>query len=86
MDIGSQLARGQDASNKLTLVYQKRLDIARERYAEALKAAYADDIEPMLGKGTLAVDWDDEIVKATLLTRGGRVVHPAFAPKGEGGA
>ena len=27
---------------------------------------------------TLAVNWDDELVKATLLTRGGAVVHPAF--------
>jgi NAD(P) transhydrogenase subunit alpha len=29
----------------------------------------------------LAVDWDDEIVKATALTRDGAVIHPAFAPK-----
>ena len=29
----------------------------------------------------LAVKWDDEIVKATALTRDGAVVHPAFAPK-----
>ena len=29
----------------------------------------------------LAVKWDDEIVKATVLTRDGAVVHPAFAPK-----
>ena len=27
---------------------------------------------------TLAVDWDDELVKAVLLTRGGQVVHPQF--------
>jgi NAD(P) transhydrogenase subunit alpha len=30
---------------------------------------------------TLAINWDDEIVKATVLTRGGEVVHPSFAPK-----
>jgi NAD(P) transhydrogenase subunit alpha len=30
---------------------------------------------------TLAVNWDDEIVKATALTRDGAVVHPSFAPK-----
>src|SRR5437870_6546217 len=30
---------------------------------------------------TLAVKWDDEIVKATMLTREGAVVHPSFAPK-----
>jgi NAD(P) transhydrogenase subunit alpha len=29
----------------------------------------------------LAVNWDDEIVKATALTRDGAVVHPNFAPK-----
>jgi len=29
----------------------------------------------------LAVNWDDEIVKATALTRDGAIVHPNFAPK-----
>ncbi|AMN40239.1 Re/Si-specific NAD(P)(+) transhydrogenase subunit alpha [Rhodoplanes sp. Z2-YC6860] len=29
----------------------------------------------------LAVNWDDEIVKATVLTRDGAVVHPNFKPK-----
>jgi len=33
-------------------------------------------------KKALAVDWDDELVKATNLTRDGAVVHPAFAEKG----
>jgi NAD(P) transhydrogenase subunit alpha len=37
----------------------------------------------MIDKSTkaLAVPWDDEIVKATMLTRDGAVVHPSFAPK-----
>ena len=26
----------------------------------------------------LAINWDDELVKATVLTRDGGVVHPAF--------
>ena len=30
-------------------------------------------------KGTLAIDWDDEIIKGTALTRNGSIVHPAFA-------
>jgi len=30
---------------------------------------------------TLAVNWDDEIVKATALTKDGAVVHPDFQPK-----
>src|SRR5216683_7019602 len=29
----------------------------------------------------VAVKWDDEIVKATVLTRDGAVIHPSFAPK-----
>jgi proton-translocating NAD(P)+ transhydrogenase subunit alpha len=29
----------------------------------------------------LAVNWDDDIVKATALTRDGAIVHPNFAPK-----
>ena len=29
----------------------------------------------------LAINWDDEIIKATVLTRDGAVVHPSFAPK-----
>ena len=29
----------------------------------------------------LAVNWEDEIVKATALTRDGADVHPNFAPK-----
>ncbi len=29
----------------------------------------------------LAVNWDDELVKATCLTRGGAIVHPNFLPK-----
>ena len=32
----------------------------------------------------LAVNWDDEIVKATALTRDGAVVHPNFQPKTRG--
>ena len=30
---------------------------------------------------TLSVNWDDEIVKATALTRDGAIVHPNFKPK-----
>ena len=38
-------------------------------------------IETLVDKQTrtLAVNWDDELVKATALTRDGAVVHPAFA-------
>ncbi len=30
---------------------------------------------------TLAINWDDDIVKATALTRDGAIVHPNFRPK-----
>lgn len=41
-------------------------------------------VETLIDKDNkaLAVDWDDELVKATNLTRDGAVVHPAFADNG----
>src|SRR5262249_23688018 len=40
-------------------------------------------LEVLIDKKTqaLAVNWDDEIVKATALTRDGAVIHPNFKPK-----
>src|SRR6516165_7069650 len=40
-------------------------------------------LEILIDKKTkaLAVNWDDDIVKATALTRDGAVVHPNFKPK-----
>jgi len=40
-------------------------------------------IETLFDKNTksLAVKWDDELVKATALTRDGAVIHPNFQPK-----
>jgi len=40
-------------------------------------------IETMVDKATksLAVKWDDELVKATALTKDGAVIHPNFQPK-----
>lgn len=40
-------------------------------------------IETLVDKstGALAVKWDDELVKATALTRDGIIVHPNFQPK-----
>jgi NAD(P) transhydrogenase subunit alpha len=57
---------------------------ASQLYARNLYAF----LETMIDKQTkgLAVKWDDELVKATLLTRDGAVVHPNFAPKVEGAA
>jgi NAD(P) transhydrogenase subunit alpha len=57
------------------------------RLAASASALYARNLlaflEILIDKKdkTLAVNWDDEIVKATALTRDGAIVHPSFAPK-----
>src|ERR1700751_2006654 len=57
------------------------------RVAQSASNLYARNlfsfIETMLDKPnkTLAVNWDDELVKATALTRNGAVIHPNFQPK-----
>jgi NAD(P) transhydrogenase subunit alpha len=59
------------------------------RLAASSSALYARNLvaflEVLIDKKTkaLAVNWDDEIVKATALTRDGAVVHPNFKPKTE---
>ncbi len=41
-------------------------------------------LTPLIDKesGSLAIDWDDEIIKGTALTRSGGIVHPAFSGGG----
>jgi NAD(P) transhydrogenase subunit alpha len=57
------------------------------RVAASASALYAKNLLTFLDlmidkkEKKLAVPWDDEIVKATLLTRDGAVVHPNFQPK-----
>src|SRR5215211_3934869 len=57
------------------------------RIATSASSLYAKNLynflEILIDKKTkaLAVNWDDEIVKATALTHNGAVVHPSFAPK-----
>ncbi len=57
------------------------------RLAATASALYARNlyafVETMIDKPNkaIAVKWDDELVKATCLTRDGAVVHPNFAPK-----
>ena len=52
---------------------------ASSLYAKNLYA-FAETLIDKTSKA-LAVNWDDELVKATALTRDGAVVHPAFLPK-----
>jgi NAD(P) transhydrogenase subunit alpha len=57
------------------------------RLAATASSLYAGNlyafVETLVDKENkaLAVNWDDELVKATCLTRGGAVVHPSFQPK-----
>ena len=58
------------------------------RLAASSSALYAKNLltllETMIDKKEkkLAINWDDEIFKAIMLTREGKVVHPNFQPKG----
>ena len=57
------------------------------RLAASASALYAKNlatfVDLLVDKNAkkLAVPWDDEIIKSTLLTRDGAVVHPGFQPK-----
>jgi NAD(P) transhydrogenase subunit alpha len=57
------------------------------RIAASASGLYARNLynflEILIDKKTKALDvkWDDDIVKATALTRDGAIVHPSFAPK-----
>ena len=65
----------------------RRLSQCAGRLAASASALYAKNlltfVETLIDKKEkkLAVNWDDELVKATLLTRDGAVVHPNFQPK-----
>jgi H+-translocating NAD(P) transhydrogenase subunit alpha len=57
------------------------------RLAATASSLYAKNLyaflELLIDKKTksLAINWDDDIVKATALTRDGAIVHPSFKPK-----
>ncbi len=57
------------------------------RLASSASALYARNlyafVETLIDKSakTIAVNWDDELVKATCLTREGAITHPNFQPK-----
>ena len=57
------------------------------RLAASASALYAKNlltfVETLIDRKEkkLAINWDDELVKATLLTRDGAIVHPNFQPK-----
>ncbi len=62
------------------------------RLAATASSLYARNlyafVETLIDKETkaLAINWDDELVKATNLTRDGSVVHASFQSKTDGAA
>ena len=64
-----------------------RLNLAGEVAVNA-SSLYARNLfaflDPLIEKGAdqLKINWDDEIIKGTLVTKGGAIVHPALLPKG----
>ena len=57
------------------------------RLAASASALYAKNlltfVDTLIDKKEkkLAINWDDEIVKGTALTRDGAIIHPSFMPK-----
>src|SRR5262249_26929532 len=57
------------------------------RLSASASALYAKNlyafVETMIDKKTkaIAINWDDEIIKGTALTRDGAIIHPNFAAK-----
>ena len=56
------------------------------RLAENASSMYARNLlnflTPLVDRenGTLAIDWEDEIVSACLIAREGEIVHPSLVP------
>jgi len=86
---GAQAGRVANTDNGVKIVGHLNVP---GRVAASASLLYAKNLfaflETMIDKssGTLAVNRDDELVKATMLTDGGRVVHPGFAGAQDVGA
>src|SRR5947209_647834 len=81
-----ELAKAGEVGNAGGVKIVRHLNIPG-RIAASASSLYAKNLyaflEILVDKSTksLAINWDDEIVKATVLTRDGAVVHPSFQPK-----
>src|ERR1700742_5124259 len=80
---GAQAGEGADVGGIKIVGYTN----VAGRVAASASGLYARNlfafIETLIDKTTkaLAVNWDDELVKATALTKDGAVIHPNFQPK-----
>ena len=65
----------------VTIIGRANLPAAQAADTSTLYARNLSNVLDLLvdaETGELAIDWEDEIVKGMLITRGGEVVHPAF--------
>jgi NAD(P) transhydrogenase subunit alpha len=79
---GSEPGRTVEAGAGVTIVGAKNI---AAKVAPATTVLYARNlfnfVQLLVGKdGALKVDTADELIKGTLLTQGGQVVHDAFKP------
>lgn len=88
--VGAKAGEVVETDNGVSIVGQINMP---GRVAASASLLYAKNLytflETMIDKesGALAIDHEDELIKATLLTHDGAVVHPNFAPeKSEGDA
>jgi NAD(P) transhydrogenase subunit alpha len=83
---GSKLDETIMTSNGVTIIGHANMPARLARDSSALYSRNLYNfLSPMIDKesGNLSIDWDDEVVTGTLVTKGGEVVHPRLT--GEGG-
>ena len=83
---GSKLDEVVVTDNGVTILGHANVAARLARDASALYARNLFNfLSPMIDKesGALTIDWDDELVKGTLVTKDGAVVHPGLTGEGD---
>jgi H+-translocating NAD(P) transhydrogenase subunit alpha len=83
---GSKLGETVTTDNGVTIIGHANMPARLARDSSALYSRNLFNfLSPMIDKetGNLAIDWDDDVVTGTLVTKDGKVVHPRLT--GEGG-
>ncbi len=83
---GSKLGETVTTDNGVTIIGHANMPARLARDSSALYSRNLFNfLSPMIDKetGNLSIDWDDDVVTGTLVTKDGKVVHPRLT--GEGG-
>ncbi len=60
MDVAKQAARSQDIATKVSLLYQRRIELARKHFGERMQQAYADNLAGLAKRPASAAEvWTD---------------------------